>query len=955
MLSRKLVGLAGLVIGLMSPSVEATVVVPQPILDTRRKTERDPQKLEVRLQALQKSLTLYKKLGMQKSEIDTIGTIADIYFKLGRLQEAELIIRDSINEFREKKDDVRTKLLVEVLRQYLAKNWKFSAGFGVVADREIQEKYRDGEFTWEKVLSFSNFNLFVSKQVGDGRQELESLHGIGWAYRNLGKFYDAMNYYDQAIKIAKLQRFIPYTAFLYVEAGLVQSDVGLYAISLESFQRSLSISSILPKFDQYQPIMFQKAELSGFALTKIGMAYISLRQYDLALKYLQRAYAENYTIDYHNTLLGLGIVYSQQGDYSGALTAYRGALQRITIGDPNARGEILNQIGLLYTKQQNYSKALESFQEALLSLEPLNNAPGKFTTLSNIASLLEKQDQPELAITFYKESVNVTESIRQGLRKLTIEEQKAYTESVAGTYRALADLLLKQDRILEAQQVLDLLKLQELSDSLKDTRSTPQPIAFRPAERQLLEKFNQQQQGAIAAAQELKTLLDRPEPQRSPQDRDRIRQLQQLQEAIAANFIQFIASAEVQTLTAQLRRKDSGSLDPDFLNQLQNKLSNQLAQLPHTALFYPLILDDRLELILILPDSSPLRRTVPIKREDLNRAISSFSNALKDPSQDAKPSAQDLYNILIQPIAADLKQANITTLLYSPDRRLRYVPLPALHDGKQWLLERLTINYITTASTTDLTTPRQPQPQVLAGAISDNRQQQYTVNLPQAQRQFLGLPNVSQELNGIAAQLPNTRTLRDRAFTVDAIKSLSRQYNILHFATHGSFERDRPELSFILFGDNGSDGKNYATLQDIGTWKLNADLVILSACETGLADDQFTTKADDSVAIMGLGYRFEQAGARATIASLWTVNDASTSVLMQQFYANLTTAKTTKSEALRQAQLSLLNTKTQPKTKADRNVVHPLTPNQPTRNDRIAPGYTHPYYWAPFILIGNGL
>ena len=484
----------------------------------------------------------------------------------------------------------------------------------------------------------------------------------------------------------------------------------------------------------------------------------------------------------------------------------------------------------------------------------------------------------------------------------------------------------------------------------------PQPLAFRKAEQQLLEKFNQQQQGALLAAQDLKTLLDRPETQRSQQDRDRIRQLQQLQEAIAADFIQFIASAEIKTLTDQLRRKDSGSLDPELLSQLQNKLGNQLAQLPHTALFYPLILDDRLELILITPDSAPIRRTVPIKRTDLNRLISNFNSALKDTSQDAKPSAQALYNILIQPIAADLKQANITTLLYSPDRRLRYVPLPALHDGNQWLLERLTINYITTASTTDLTTPRQPQPHVLAGAISDSRQQHYTVNLPQIpQRQFLGLPNVSQELNGIAAQLPNTRTLRDRDFTSDAIKSLSRQYNILHFATHGSFERDRPELSFILFGDNSSDGKNYATLQDIGTWKLNADLVILSACETGLADDQFNTKADDSVAVMGLGYRFEQAGARATIASLWTVNDASTSVLMQQFYANLNTAKTTKSEALRQAQLSLLNNKAQPKTKADRSDIEPTSSNPQTRGDRVSPGYSHPYYWAPFILIGNGL
>jgi CHAT domain-containing protein len=180
---------------------------------------------------------------------------------------------------------------------------------------------------------------------------------------------------------------------------------------------------------------------------------------------------------------------------------------------------------------------------------------------------------------------------------------------------------------------------------------------------------------------------------------------------------------------------------------------------------------------------------------------------------------------------------------------------------------------------------------------------------------------------------------------------------MLHFATHGFFDINQPQQSFILLGSQNAQGSQYATLTDFKDWQLSGiDLVTLSACETAIAAE----KLDYKLGIMGLAYQFEIAGSRSTLASLWKVNDLATTILMKSFYTHLSQNKT-KSEALRLAQVDLLNIKDRgAQDQAIANLPRfagisitssqlPTTPKSP-----IAPGYSHPYYWAPFILIGNG-
>ena len=206
---------------------------------------------------------------------------------------------------------------------------------------------------------------------------------------------------------------------------------------------------------------------------------------------------------------------------------------------------------------------------------------------------------------------------------------------------------------------------------------------------------------------------------------------------------------------------------------------------------------------------------------------------------------------------------------------------------------------------------------------------------------FYGLPFAGKEVELLSSTLPATTALVDERFGLQQVLPEIGRFNILHFATHAAFLPGDPAESFILFGNGDAP-----TLKDIETWPLaDVDLVVLSACETGLGG--FDNNGEQ---ILGLGYQFQKRGAKAVIASLWLVNDNSTQVLMNGFYSALQQGMP-KSEALRQAQIALI-TDDYTAVGGNRGVqVVSADTGEPLTGDDLS----HPFYWAPFILIGNGL
>jgi CHAT domain-containing protein len=542
-------------------------------------------------------------------------------------------------------------------------------------------------------------------------------------------------------------------------------------------------------------------------------------------------------------LNNIGLIYGNLGQYAKALEFYQQSLAILKqTGARSGEGSSVNNIGGIYSELGQYPKALGYFQQALVIHKAIGDLAGERISLWSIGYQLKQQQQPELAIVFYKQSVGISEVIRQQLRTLPSEQQESYAKTVADTYRELADLLLKQDRVLEAQQVLDLLKLQELNDYLRNVRGDKQALYELPPEQAILKKYNKLQASAIQLGQELTDLRKLPAANRTATQQQRIAQLVKLQDDLNQLFNTFTDRSDVVALVKQLT--------PTMLRQTVDlkeldRLRDDLRQL-NAVLIYPLVLDDRLELVITTPDSPPLRRTVNVKREELNAAIVEFRRALQDPTRDAKVPAQKLYTWLIKPLEADLTQAKAKTIIYAPapDGQLRYTPLQALHDGQQWLIQRYGINNITARSFTEFKTQPIRQPHVLAGAFATG---QYRFQVGDRPLTFNGLPFAGKEVEALATQM--------------------NEFNIVHLATHANFVPGIATDSFIVFG-NGDQ----ATLKDIESWSLNnVDLVVLSACETGLGG-----KFGNGEEILGLGYQFQNRGAKAAIASLWSVDDGGT-------------------------------------------------------------------------------
>jgi CHAT domain-containing protein/lipopolysaccharide biosynthesis regulator YciM len=785
---------------------------------------------------------------------------------------------------------------------------------------------------YERAIDFHQQSLEVARDIGNQIGEGAALGNLGIAYQNLGQYDRAIDFHEQALALFRELGGRAEEGTVLGNLGIVHHNLGQYERAIELYEQALEIA---------REIGDRAGE--GISLGSLGNAYQNLGQYERAIDFYKRQLTITREIGDRtgegSALGGLGNAYKSLGQYERAIELYEQHLAIAReIGDRAGEGVTLGNLGIAYGNLGQYDRALDQYGQAVALLNQLGARTEEAVFLSNIGKLLNRQAQPELAIIFLKASVDVREAIRGDIRGLSTDLQQSFTDTVAADYRLLADLLLQQNRILEAQRVLDLLKVQELDDYLNNiqrTARTASGVEYLEAEEEILERYDALQTRAITLGQERAQLAAKTA--RTPSETARLQELIQLEQALAAEFNSFADSDAVLALLDRLSvRTVRQTVGLEELSALRNQLDDLDA-----ALIYPLILEDRLELIITTADTEPLRRTIPVGRVDLNAAIPDFRQVLEDPSQDPLPAAQQLYRWLIEPLEADLTAAGVTNLIYAPDSSLRYVPLAALHDGDQWLVEKgYRINHITAASLQELTAQPPAEPRILAGAFADEG----TVHTV-GESQLHGLYYAGEEVSQLQATLPNLQALFDRAFSLAAVTTELGSVNILHFATHAVFLTGDPSESFILFGNGEAP-----TLRDIGTWSLfGIDLVVLSACETGLGG--FDNNGEQ---ILGLGYQFQQRGAKAVVASLWRVSDPGTHALMTGFYGGLDQGQT-KAEALRAAQVALITDQSVTTGGPLRAGARPTAEDGRALGANALPGYSHPYYWAPFILIGNGL
>ncbi|MEL6939204.1 MAG: CHAT domain-containing protein [Cyanobacteria bacterium J06598_1] len=328
------------------------------------------------------------------------------------------------------------------------------------------------------------------------------------------------------------------------------------------------------------------------------------------------------------------------------------------------------------------------------------------------------------------------------------------------------------------------------------------------------------------------------------------------------------------------------------------------------AVVYPIILSDRIEILVSLPGQPLQQFTTPISPSELAQTIADWRRTLEKPftAPEGKVLGQTLYQWLIEPMQSALVKADVKTLAFVLEGELRNVPLAALYDGAHYLIEDYEI---VLSPGLQLLGPR---------ALQDTRSTALLAGLTQPRHGFSALSHVETELQ-TAHGLINSRLLLNEDFTTQRLAQQISGSNqpIVHLATHGQFSSNLDE-TFILAWDRPIQVVEMSALLKAGDLNRRdpIELLILSACETA---------AGDARAALGLAGVALQSGTRSTLASLWTIDDASSAFFIDQFYQHLNQPHTSKADALRQSQLALLQN----------------------------PDYRHPRYWSAYVLVGNWL
>jgi CHAT domain-containing protein/tetratricopeptide (TPR) repeat protein len=773
--------------------------------------------------------------------------------------------------------------------------------------------------------------LLLYRALKDRRGEGTVLGNLGNAYSYLGNYPKAIEYQEQSLSIAREINDRIVEGLVLGGLGVTYFSLGNYPKVIEYQEQSLAITREL-----------KNQILEGATLGNLGNAYSALGNYAKAIEYHEQhlviARKIKDRIGEGRSLGNMGIAYYYLKKYDKAIEYHEQSLS-IARGRKSRTDEqnALTNLGITYFALGNYAKAIEYHEQSLAIAREIKNRDGERIAFNNIGTSLKRQKKFDLAIVLYKQSINVSESIRKDNRPLSRELQASYTETVAGTYRSLADLLLSQGRIGEAQKVLELLKVQELNDITEGSRS-PSPQQSQIALSQVEQDIIQKHTSLIQFGQQLSACKQN--------NCAKLDEYKITHRKLTIAYDKFIEDLKAQLIAD--RDKSIAATTDDFIGGARKIVNNQ----PNTVLIYPLVLKDKTRILWASQGGILSQAECPLGEAELSRLVKDFRTALQT-SDDLNPvqkTGQQLYQCLLpQKLRDELTKNKIDNLVFVPDRITNYIPMAALYDGKNYLIETFAVSNILSVGLTDTKDKLPDRPSVLGFGLSN------AVTLNNPTRNFGSLPFVPIELEGIVKKANAASDSRgifagttwlDRDFSRNNLetKLLSQKPNILHIATHGEFVPASPKTSYLVLGD----GTPYAMseiqyLDDL----QNVHLVVLSACETALGGSD-----GNGLEVAGIASYFlsSNAKAKAVLASLWKVNDPATSILMSQFYGSLSRDRLTKTQSLRKVQREMITSKLTLQDAADRAGARLYEPNK-----KRPQNLSHPYYWAPFILIGNSL
>ena len=808
------------------------------------------------------------------------------------------------------------------------------------------------------------------RQSHDSPNTAIVLENIARTSQQLGQSDQAIAYWQQAINLyqqlgnsAKLGRALTEQAQAYTNLGQPKTAIALLCHEIEPALDESTNQSVtcVAKSALQLAQATQDKELETAALGSLGEAYRLLGEYEAAIDRLKS------TLTLAETLGNKPYQISALNSLANALTS-RAQLNYRRAQSDQHRQDTNGAEKRKQSAKNDDEQALKHLEASLTLAQSQKDAPAQMRSLLSTLPIYTRQKDERArtsallqAVSLWETLPNTRSRIYAGIDLARFLQSSSCTANPAETIlqKATDSAHQIQDHRAESFALGALGKLYECRGMLTQALEITQQ-AILVAEQDLKAKDSLYQwewqtgrilkalsrkSEAIAAYNRSIGTLDTIRSDILSANRDLQFDFRDTIEPIYRDLIALQLSLEdkpisenngIQSakLETQVSKLASGNLvtvlntmDSLRLAELQNYFGSEciltainpvnaplIQEQPRTAIVNSIVLDNSTVMILKLHNQALLRFPVNLSQGKLEQKVDKFRQRLED-YQDKAPfnlqESQELYDLLVKPFAPALKEQNITTLVFVQDGILRSIPMAALHDGKQFLVESYAIATTPSLSLTTLTPLDRGNLRALGLGIT-----QATIV---EGKSFSSLEYVKGEIDGLTKQLLGSQSLLDQEFQRDRLKQVLNQtsFPIIHIATHGQFGAD-PNDTFLVTGDRSQNKLTIADLdrllRRVAKNKDRIDLLMLTACQTAVGDDRST---------LGLAGVALQAGAKSAIASLWFISDEATGELTNSFYNNL--PKMSRAEALQTAQRELIKS-----------------------------GKT-PAYWSAFVLVGSWL
>lgn len=749
---------------------------------------------------------------------------------------------------------------------------------------------------YKKALSYFKKSLELhAKKFGENSPELlETMDGLVDVYVELGANSLAMQYADQGMRI-RVKTYGPVHKLTAV--GLLQQSKVFAAMRDVAKAVSLQREALAMISPELGPVPQNAA--TQLLTTDALIAGDNSAKIAALEKQIQQIESEAGSVspDLEQPLMSLALEMAAIGRKNEALAhAYRAFA--ISLGDPK----------------------VDIFR--------------RFSVFLSMAAVEKISGDPYVSVSYGKLGINLIQGARTQLSALPKDLQKSFIKKYEFGYRVLIAILVDSGRIAEAQQVLAMLKEEEYFDFIsRDVNaSADRSVVQMGLQEARLQKAIDDLEVSLKELVKARTVIvDFSKAKK----RTGVTESSEIDVLIRRKERDF--SELARSLAGFYRRGKSAEQRTSELGGIQETLT----ALGHDAVLLQYVLTEDGVIVFLVGPNTVLTRVIKRSMFDFRMTVNTFASVvLVDPKKDPLPLAKELYKVLIAPIEGDLKRLGARTIMLSLDDVLRYVPFAALHDGEKYLVERYAFSMYTEVAKDNL----HVQPSGTWRVAGMGVTQSATVR----ERKLEPLPAVRQELHGIVRSNSSNADEKgvlagevylDKAFTESRFRStLGLPFEVLHVASHFVFQPGAESESFLLLGD-GVDLSLERLRKE--NWNFSSlDLVTLSACGTGKGGGQDR----DGKEVEGLGALIQKQGAKGVLASLWNVRDQSTAALMHSFYRARQDKKLTKSDALRAAQISLLKgTNSKPSDSWTSKIF------------QADSDFSHPYYWAPFVLMGNWL